>query len=617
MKKPNLADVPDNPGVYKFKDSAGNVLYVGKAKSIKKRVASYFTPNNTSNPRIPILLKNAENLEYIVTCSEVEALILENNLIKQFKPKFNVRLRDDKQYPYLKVTNRDIYPRLLIARKIKNDGASYYGPYTSVLTVKEVIKIVMKIFAVCTCKKKFTENMKPCLNYQMKMCSAPCAGLIDRAEYLEVVGVIKLFLEGRIADLLQSLKIKMEEASKNMLYEKAAFYRDGIQSIKTLSQIQNASISNERDKDCIVLRSMDSENIFLVLAVRDGKIINQKDYLVRNAMEIDSKESIEAFIKQYYTGFSNIPYEILTEEQIDDGNNIAQWLSAAKKKKVRFVSPKRGKKYRILSMASINADYVMDDHLKKVESWKKIIREMQKTLGMKVLPECIDAVDISNLSGNQSVGAVIRWQDGQFRRDMYRKYSIKWKKGIDDYFMIEEVVTRHLARIVKDKKRLPSLLLIDGGKGQVGYALKAVKEKSAYSNIFLIGITKGKKYSRNKNSTPAEGYSPEEIVLHDRISPLRFRRESSMLYLLQSIRDEVHRSAIQYHRRLRSKKMRESLLDSVNGIGNKRKIQLLRTFGSIKAMSGLSAEEISRRGGINIKVAEDVVKAVKIPLLND
>ena len=469
----------------------------------------------------------------------------------------------------------------------------------------------MKIFAVCTCKKKFTANMKPCLNYQMKMCSAPCAGLINRKDYLEVVDDIKLFLEGRITDLLKILKRKMEEASRNMLYEKAAFYRDGIESTKIISQIQNASISSERDKDCIVLRSMENEDIFLVLTVRDGKIINQKDYHVKNTMGVDSKESIEAFIKQYYTETSNIPSEILTEEQINDADNITQWLSAEKKKKVRFLSPKRGKKYRILSMASINADYVMDNHLKKVESWKKIIKEMQKKLGMEFLPDCIDAVDISNLSGNQSVGAVIRWQDGQFRRNMYRKYSIKWKEGIDDFLMIEEVVTRHLARIIKDKQRLPSLLLIDGGKGQVGHALKAVKENSTYCNIFLIGITKGRRYSRNKSSTPAEGFSPEEIVLHDRISPLRFRRESSMLFLLQSIRDEVHRSAIQYHRRLRNKKMRESLLDSVKGIGSKRKIKLLKTFGSIKTMSGLSAEEISQRGGISIKVAEAVVKAVQ------
>lgn len=611
MDKSNLTDIPDNPGVYKFKDSSGNVLYVGKAKSIKKRVSSYFTQNNNSNPRLPLLLKKSDNLEYIVTGNEVEALILENNLIKQFKPKFNVRLRDDKQYPYLKITDREKYPRLLMARKIKNDGASYYGPYTSVLTVKEVTKVVMKIFAVCTCRKKFTSDMKPCLNYQMKLCSAPCAGLIDRDEYLEVVEDIKLFLEGRIKHLLEVLNEKMVETSNNMLYEKAAFYRDGIESIKTLSEIQKASIRNEKDKDCIVLRSVDGENIFLVLTVRDGKIINQKHYIIKNSFEIESKESIEAFIKQYYTAIPNIPSEILTEKPIDDANNISQWLSSAKKKKVKFLSPKRGKKTRILSMASINADYVMDNHLKKTEAWKNIIREIKDKLGMKFLPDCIDAVDISNLSGSQSVGAVIRWQDGQFARGMYRKYSIKWKEGIDDFLMIEEAVTRHLARIVKDRQRLPSLILIDGGKGQVGHALKAVKGNSAYGNIFLIGITKGRKYSCKKSSVPEDGYSPEEIVFHDRISPLRLRKESSMLFLLQSIRDEAHRFAIQYHRKLRNKKTRESILDSVKGIGNKRKMHLLRTFGSIKAMSGLSAEEISSRGGISIKAAEEVINAVR------
>ncbi len=617
MKKPDIRNIPYRPGIYKFKNSKGNVLYVGKAKSLRKRVASYFTAGNNSNPRLPLLLKEAKDIECIVTSNEVEALILENNLIKQFKPRFNIRLRDDKQYPYLKISEREKYPRLSVTRKIKDDGASYYGPYTSVSTVKDVIKVVMKVFAVCTCKQKFTANMKPCLNYQMEMCSAPCAGITDEREYAESVENLRLFLEGRINELLKTMKKKMSESSSLMLYEKAAFYRDGIESIKTLSQIQSASINTERDKDCIVLRSYDSENIFLVLTVRDGKIINQKHYIIKSTMEATPSESIESFIKQYYTGPSNIPFEILTEEELCDARNISEWLSSAKKKKVIFHTPKRGRKLSLLKMASINADYVLENHIKRIESWNKILGRMQKKFALKLLPDCIDAVDISNLSGKQSVGAVIRWREGELRKNDYRKYAIKWKEGIDDFLMIEEVVTRHLARIIKDKRQLPSLLLIDGGKGQVNHAVDALKRYPECSNISVIGIMKGRKYSRNKNIEPAAGYSPEEIVLPDRNNSLRLEKSSAVLLLLQSIRDEVHRFVIQYHRKLRKNKFKISVLDSVKGIGKKRKIRLLKEFGSIKAMKEVSAGEISRRGGVNIKIAEEVVKVIQRPSFND
>ncbi|RMF94672.1 MAG: excinuclease ABC subunit UvrC [Candidatus Schekmanbacteria bacterium] len=611
MQKPRFDIFPDNPGIYKFINKSGNIIYVGKAKNLRKRVASYFNKNQNVNPRLRFLLKDAFNIEFIVTNNEVEALILENNLIKMFKPKYNVRLRDDKQYPYLKITVKDEFPRLHMVRKIKDDGALYYGPYTSVMNVKEVMKIIMKIFNICTCKKKFVNNMKPCLNYQMKMCSAPCANMVGKDEYMELVEGVKLLLEGKMNEVIQILKNKMTDASDKMMYEKAAFYRDGIESIRKFSQKQNVSMSDEKDKDCIILRTLGTKLIFLILKVRDGKIIDQKDYVVSNCIEESEKDSLEAFIKQYYRDTSTIPSEILTEESISDAENISLWLLATKGKKVKIISPKRGKKYQILKMASVNADYILENRLREEEAWRKTVSAIQKKFAMDNLPECIDAVDISNIAGNQSVGAVIRWEEGKFKKEMYRRYSIKWKEGIDDFAMIEEVVSRHLARLYNEGKKLPSLLLIDGGKGQVNSAVKVVSAKDEYRDIFVVGLSKGRRYKRNSKLKPKEGFSTEEVVFHNRSNPLRFRNDSSELFLLQSIRDEVHRFAIQYHRKLRIKKMRESILDKVEGIGKARKMLLLKTFGSVDAIAKYSSEEIAEKSGLPLKIADDVLKVIQ------
>ncbi|MBI5376867.1 MAG: excinuclease ABC subunit UvrC [Candidatus Schekmanbacteria bacterium] len=612
MEKPHLDDIPEGPGVYIFRDASGNYLYVGKAKSLRSRVVSYFREGSSANPRIPMMMSRANSVDYILTANEIEALLLENNLIKQFKPKYNISLRDDKQYPFIKLTVNEEIPRILMARRISEDNALYYGPYTSSASVREIIRVVMKAFRLCTCRSSVAvRSKKPCLNYQMKLCSAPCAELIRREDYLSSVSDAVMFLEGKNEELLKILRKKMEEAAERYEYERAASFRDSINAINVIAQRQKINMISGKDQDIVAFRATDSGAVFCVLIGRSGKLICQKEFFVDNLFYNDPSEVLESFIKQYYQGNNFIPFEIITETEVNDRRNIEKWLSQIKGRRVNIISPTKGRKYSLVRMASENAELLLKSYLKKEEKLTDTLKALKNRLSLASEPKRIEAVDISNTMGTNNVGAIIVWEKGLFKKNQYRKFLIKKKQGIDDFAMIKEVVARRINRLLKEKKTLPDLFLIDGGIGQVNKAMDALKEAGAERMVDVVGLAKGRKYERNWDLLVNDDYSREEIILPGRPNPVRMKKDSSALILLQSVRDEVHRFAISYHKKLRNNSFKSSVLDSIKGIGERKKSQMLKIFGSVSGISKYTPEEISEKTGINLSLAKMVIEKIK------
>lgn len=569
-------NLPKKPGVYIMRDANDEIIYIGKAKNLISRVRSYFR-EKLDRPKTQILMSHFDSLEYIVTNSEKEALILEATLIKKHRPRYNVQLKDDKRYPYVKITNEK-YPRLIITRNITKNGI-YYGPFTDVTSVKKTVKFLKSLFKIRTCR-----NMDgPCLNSQIDLCYAPCSGEISKEEYDEIINKIDLFFQGKYSVIVKNLKKEMAEAAENEQFEKAAVLRDQITSIEEIMEKQFVDlVDDDLDQDVIAIAPNDNEVVVIIMPIRNGKIVGRDDFLMSGSQYESNSEILFAFIQQYYGFNRHIPKQILLNEPIDDTELLEEWLSDLRGNKVYIKVPMKGVKLRLVNMAQKNAEIIK--HQKK--AMENSLIELKKYLKLDKLPRIIEGYDISNISGKFAVGSKVSFKDAKPNKKKYKRFKIE-TPGPNDFAMMKELLTRRLKMIDTDEE--PDLIVIDGGKGQLGMACEVLDELNL-AHIPIIGLAK----------------EFEEIYIPNSKRPIIIPKNNKALHLLQQVRDESHRFAITYHRKLRSDNISESSLDDIPGIGKKRKINILKEFGTMDKVKNASVEELTKIKGMNEKVATNV-----------
>ncbi|MBW1668889.1 MAG: excinuclease ABC subunit UvrC [Deltaproteobacteria bacterium] len=582
--------LPEAPGVYLFKDDLGQILYIGKAKNLKKRVLTYFKSSGKIPHKTEIMINRARGLGVILTSTEKEAFILESNLIKKHLPRYNIILRDDKQYPWLRLDIKEPYPRLSIVRKPKKDGARYFGPFSSAQSVRQTLKLIDRVFQLRKCKSKhLPKRSRPCLNYQLGRCLGPCTHDIPLQRYKEVVKQVSLFLEGRNLELIKAMKKSMEEAAEKLDFEKAARTRDRIRAVERTIERQHVASAKSEDLDVVGLAQKNGAFQLAVLFVRKGYLTGSRDYFI-SSKQGSPPEVIEAFLKQYYPDRPLIPGRILVSESVEDIDGIEEWMSEIAGKRVHIEHPRRGEKLRLLRMAVANAESLLSVKLQSQE--QKILSQTQSTLKLRNLPRSVEGLDVSNISGKIAVGAFVSFLEGKPYKAGYRNYRIKGVEGIDDYAMVSEILARRLSR-----EPLPDLFVIDGGKGHLQAAKKVVDNVCKEKQPELVAIAK----------KDDKGHK-DRIFLPGRKNALTLRDDHPVLHFLMRIRDEAHRRAITHHRKLRGKVLKESILDEIPGIGEKRKKELLESFGDVEAISRATVEELSRLKGISTNLAENILK---------
>lgn len=592
-----------------MKDKAGEIIYVGKAISLKKRVRQYFQATGNHPPKVANMVRNIHDFEYIIVNNEVEALVLESNLIKSNKPKYNILLRDDKQYPYIKVTVQERYPRVLKTRQIERDGAKYFGPYPSATAVNEAIEIFHRTFPLRNCRlnlDKEGQQFKPCLNYHIGRCLGPCRGNVDEALYSEMIDKVLDFLSLKDDYLVKMLEDKMKKASQEHNFEAAASFRDQIQALMTLHEKQRVDAASNVEQDVIAMARGVEEVVVQVYFIRDGKIVGREHYIMEDSYIEDRSEIMEAFVKQFYMGASYIPKELLLEEAIGDIDSIQSWLSSMRGSKVSIQVPSKGDKSQLIRMAKENALEMLnkygDKFLRKHRENLKALEELQENLGLEDRPERLEAFDISNISGIGSVGSMVVFEKGEPKKSDYRRFRIRSLSTPDDYGSMVEVLERRFLRGLTDKNGedqhrekngftlLPDIIMIDGGKGQVN-RVQSLLEKIGVE-IPVCGMVKDQFHK-----TRGLIYNNKEISLD---------KDSLAFKMVYRIQEEAHRFAISYHRSLRSKDMFRSELDGIPGIGEKRKMELLRHFQSISKIKEATIQELCEVKGMNVKAAESV-----------
>lgn len=590
----DLKTLPALPGVYLMKDSSGDVIYVGKAKSLDKRVRQYFQSKKNLSPKTVTLVGHIDDLEYIVTDSEIEALVLEANLIKKYRPRYNVRLKDDKRYPYVKVTVNSAFPRIFLTRRRLMDGAIYFGPYTNAKAIRTTLDIISRIYMLRRCRKKIEPGKtRPCLNYHIKRCVAPCREGVDKEEYRRRVMEAVRFLKGDTSGILKELEKKMRSLAVAQEYEAAAEVRDQIGSVKYLSEEQIAS-SGTDDRDIIAAVADEKAVYIQVFYVRHGSMVGKADFTLVGAEASESiEESMAQFVKQYYQD-SPIPPEILVQYELPEKDLILRWLSKRSGRDVRVHVPLRGEKKKLIEMATRNAE--MSRRMAQLkpgrsESAMEAVDDLQKVLSMETPPLHIEGFDISNISGTNAVGSMVYFENGRPANSKYRQHNIRTVKGIDDFAMMAEVVHRRYSHLLKNNEPMPDLILIDGGPGQVGAAKSSLD--SLGLDITMIGLAKRFEHI----ITTKKG--PDEVIILPHSSPA--------LKLLMHIRDEAHRFAVSSHRRRRSASLTHSELDSIPGIGSARKRLLLEKLGSVEKIRSASVEELSALDGISSGLAKKVL----------
>ncbi|MBO5150889.1 MAG: excinuclease ABC subunit UvrC [Methanobrevibacter sp.] len=569
-------NLPKKPGVYIMRNAEGEIIYIGKAKNLLNRVRSYFR-EKLDRPKTQILMSHFDSLEYILTNSEKEALILEANLIKKHHPRYNVQLKDDKRYPYVKITDEK-FPRLVITRNITKNGV-YYGPFTDVGSVKRTVKFLKSLFKIRTCR-----NMNgPCLNAQIDLCYAPCDGRITQEEYAEIINKIDLFFQGKYSTIVKNLKKEMTEAALNEEYEKAAVLRDQINSIEEIMEKQFVDlVDDDLDQDVIATAQGENNIVVIIMPVRNGKITGRDDFLMSGSEYDSTSEILSAFIQQYYGYNRHVPKQILLPEEIDDAELLEEWLADLRGNKVYIKVPQKGVKLRLVKMAEKNAEIIIHQK-KKLEN---SLIELKKYLKLEKIPRVIEGYDISNISGKFAVGSKVSFKDAKPNKKMYKQFRME-TPGPNDFAMMKELLTRRLKLIESDPE--PDLIVIDGGKGQLGMACDVLEELNL-THIPIIGLAK----------------EFEEIYLPNTSRPIIIPKNNRALHLLQQVRDESHRFAITYHRKLRSKNISQSSLDDIKGIGKKRKINLLKEFGSIENIRNASLEELQNVDGMSKNSAQNV-----------
>lgn len=587
--KEKLDSLPSNPGVYLLKDRKGKVLYIGKALSLKKRVKSYFLPQAKFSPRISSLVYQIKNVEWMITDSEAEALTLESNLIKYYHPHYNIQFRDDKSYPYIKLTTSELFPRLFLTRNPKKDGSLYFGPYPNVKAARRVLILINRLFPLRRCKERFRFRTRPCLNYHIKECSAPCLGKITKEEYLSSVRSITIFLQGHYQDLLQRLQKEMEEASMKENFEKAARLRDCIRDIHSIGQSQKMTSFPGEDRDLINLVSEEKNACVVVFLVREGKVIDRKHFLLDIREKSQKEDIITFFLKEYYAKISFIPTKIIIPNEIVELKTIQQWLSRKRGRKVKLEIPRRGDRLKLMQLIKKNAYLIL---LQETRGDKEeALNQLKGYLELKKRPLLIEGFDISNTRGKEATGSVVVFEKGKPKRSAYRRFRIKRVEGIDDFAMLSEVVCRRYHRSLKERCALPQLILIDGGKGQVSSCIKVI-ERLNLNFIPVIGLAK--KF--------------EEVYLPGSSLPLNLPPDSIALRLLQEIRDEAHRFAYSYHKKRRREGTRSSFLDTIPGVGEKTKKLLLTHFKSIESIKSKDLKALQQIPGLGEERAKKILE---------
>ena len=607
-----LAAVPRKPGVYLMKDAAGAVLYVGKAAGLRGRLRSYFGSNADASFALTMklgeMMPRVEDFEYIVTDSEAEALLLENNLIKRHQPRFNVRLKDDKNYPYIKIDLNEDFPRLDITRRVVNDGARYFGPFASASSMRKTMALLKRLFPYRSCTKKITgDDPRPCLEYHIKRCVAPCVGYASQAEYGEVIDQVMLFLEGKHDDVLRALTRQMHEAAEGLKFERAASLRDQLRAIEKVSQEQKAVTVGAKDQDVIAVAQSDDEAWVEVFFIREGKLTGRDHFILAGARGESPATIVGEFANQYYPTAAHVPGEVLVEHDPPEREALIEALESRRGRRVRLHKPLRGDKRRLVELVAGNAREGLSRRrarwLADTEKVSAALDELEEALSLPAPPRRIETYDISNIQGANAVGSMVVFEEGRPNPSRYRRFKIKAVEGADDYAMMREMLRRRFSRAGKrradangaaeaDAKGwgvMPDLVLIDGGRGHLNAALEVLLE-SGLGGVPLASIAK-----------------KEELVhIPEMAEPIALPRHSQALYLVQRMRDEAHRFAITYHRNLRSKKSVRSAMDDVRGIGPRRKKALLRRFGSVQAVRDATLEEIAAVPGMTRRLAERV-----------
>lgn len=594
-----LKKLPAKPGVYIMHGEKDEIIYVGKAISLKNRVRQYFQSSRNKGAKIERMVTHITRFEYIITDSELEALVLECNLIKEHRPKYNTMLKDDKSYPFIKVTVNEPYPRVLFARRMKKDKARYFGPYTSGGAVKDVIELVRKLYQVRSCNRNLprdTGKDRPCLYYHMKQCKAPCQGYISQEEYRKNINKVIKFLNGDFQDTISELMEKMQKASEEMRYEDAMEYRDLIRSIEKIGERQKITGYGQEDRDIIAVAMDESEDlrdqdaVVQVFFIRDGKLIGRDHFYLRVAKGDTKSQVLSSFLKQFYAGTPFIPSEIMLQSEIEDAEIIEEWLTTRRKQKVHIRVPKKGTKEKLVELALENARMVLSKDRERIkrEEGRTIgaVHEVEEWLGLKNVVR-MEAYDISNISGFESVGSMVVYEKGRPKRSDYRKFKIKWVQGPNDYASMEEVLTRRFTHESNGEfdsfARLPDLILMDGGRGQVNIALKVLNDLGI--RIPVCGMVKD-----DHHRTRGLYFNNVEIPIDTSSEGFR---------LITRIQDEAHRFAIEYHRSLRSKEQVHSILDDISGIGDTRRKALLRKFKSVENIRDASEEELAQTESMN------------------
>jgi excinuclease ABC subunit C len=596
--------LPDQPGVYLMKDGMGEIIYVGKASVLKNRVRSYFNSSHGDALKVKALVSHIVDLEWLITDSELEALILECNLIKKYLPKYNVRLVDDKHYPYIKVTIQERYPRILISRTIKKDGSRYFGPYTRVTAMRETIKLLKKLFPLRTCTNEtLNRATRPCLNYHIKRCLGPCMGEVAQKAYQELVKEVLLFLEGKQEILMNKITEKMLEASENMQFEKAAELRDQLKAVESVMEKQKMISPDFEDQDILAMARGNNESCVEIFFVREGKINGREHFMMKNTDEKSRSEVLTAFVQQYYGDIIDYPRELILQEELEDQLLLEAWLTKLKGKKVRLTVPKKGEKLRLIEMVAKNAIMSLDEMVltrqKKNMMTKEAVLELQQALNLTKPPFRIECYDISNTQGTNSVASMVVFENGEPKISEYRRFKIKTVEGPNDFASMQEVLTRRFKRAIAEMQAgvdgkfatLPDLVIIDGGKGQLSSARKVMYDLGVQM-IATFGLAK----------------QEELLFSEDQVEPYVLSRDSHALYLVQRIRDEAHRFAITYHRDLRGKVAHHSVLDEIPGIGPKRRKALIKTFGSVRKMKEATVTELAQVEGMNMKAALSILE---------
>lgn len=592
-----LRGLPLSPGVYLFKDARGSILYVGKAVNLRNRVSSYFGAGQKLAPKIGRMVSKIADLEYFITASEQEALILELNLIKRHHPHYNVRLKDDKTFPYLKIDLAEDWPRVHITRRLEANGGRYFGPFASARSIRQTLKLLKGLFPFRSCSRPITgTDTRPCLEYHIGNCLAPCIGAVSRQEYAEVIRQVILFLEGKQERVVKRLKTQMEQAAENMDYEKAARLRDQIQAVEQVVEGQRIAARVRGEQDVIAFEGDRDQAYVQVFFIRGGKLIGRESFLLQGTRDELPGQIISSFIKQFYASAPHIPPLLLLQHPVEDRAVLQDWLSARRGSRVKLQVPRRGNKKQLVNSVAENARQGLEQlKIRRFASPKALseaLEEIKRELNLPRLPNRIEGYDISDIQGAAAVGSMVVFEEGRPRPDHYRRFRIKTISGVDDYAMMGEVLKRRFKRggEASDSWAVrPDLVLIDGGRGQLSTALAAMKEVGV-EGIPAVGLAK----------------ENEEIFVPGRSKPIVLPRSSPGLQLLQRLRDEAHRFALGYHQRVRKKQTFASALDSIPGIGPKRRRALVRQFGSVKAIKEAPVEELAATKGMTKNLAKKV-----------